>query len=304
MDHDRLFKELLTTFFVEFIELFFPEMLEYLDRDSLEFLDKEVFTDVTEGERREVDIIVKARFRDQPSFFLVHVEPQAEAQTNFARRMFTYFARLHEQHALPVYPVAVFSYDKPKRAESDRYVVEFPDLQVLAFRFRVVQLNRLDWQQFAERTNPIAAALMVKMHTEPADRARLMAACLSVLAKLELDPARRELISGFIGAYLRLTMEEEQEFQAEVRKLEPERGEQVMEIVTGWMEKGIEKGKQAEAEAVCLRQLRKRLGSVDSESESRIGQLPVERLEELAEALLDFSSASDLTAWLDRHGAP
>jgi hypothetical protein len=25
MDHDRLFKELLTTFFVEFLELFFPE---------------------------------------------------------------------------------------------------------------------------------------------------------------------------------------------------------------------------------------------------------------------------------------
>jgi hypothetical protein len=32
MDHDRLFKELLTTFFVEFIELFFPELAEGLDR--------------------------------------------------------------------------------------------------------------------------------------------------------------------------------------------------------------------------------------------------------------------------------
>ena len=53
MDHDRLFKELLTTFFMEFIELFFPGMLEYLNGDSLEFLDKEVSTDVTEGERRE-----------------------------------------------------------------------------------------------------------------------------------------------------------------------------------------------------------------------------------------------------------
>jgi hypothetical protein len=51
IDHDRLFKELISTFFVEFIELFFPQLMDYLDRDSITFLDKEVFTDVTEGER-------------------------------------------------------------------------------------------------------------------------------------------------------------------------------------------------------------------------------------------------------------
>ena len=173
-------------------------------------------------------------------------------------------------------------------------------------------MNRLDWRKFAERTNPIAAALMVKMRTAPADRARVMAACLNLLAKLELDPARRELISGFIGAYLRLTIEEEQEFQAELDKLEPQRREQVMEIVTGWMEKGMEKGmqegmekgKQTEAQTVCLRQLRKRMGSVDASSESRIEQLPVEQLEELAEALLDFNSPSDRIAWLDARATP
>jgi hypothetical protein len=57
IDHDRLFKELLTTFFVEFLELFFPEVVAYIERDALEFLDKEVFTDVTSGERYEADII-------------------------------------------------------------------------------------------------------------------------------------------------------------------------------------------------------------------------------------------------------
>ena len=30
MDHDRLFKQLLTTFFVEFIELFLPELSAHL----------------------------------------------------------------------------------------------------------------------------------------------------------------------------------------------------------------------------------------------------------------------------------
>ena len=37
IDHDRLFKELLTTFFVEFIELFFPKLAAVLERDSIVF---------------------------------------------------------------------------------------------------------------------------------------------------------------------------------------------------------------------------------------------------------------------------
>ena len=51
INHDRLFKELLTTFFVEFLELFFPSVLEYLDTNSIQFADKEVFSDLTQGEK-------------------------------------------------------------------------------------------------------------------------------------------------------------------------------------------------------------------------------------------------------------
>ena len=59
MDHDRLFKELLSTFFVEFVDLFLPDVGTYLDRDSaVVAIDKEVFTDVTSGEKHEVDLLV------------------------------------------------------------------------------------------------------------------------------------------------------------------------------------------------------------------------------------------------------
>lgn len=299
MDHDRLSKELLTTFFVEFLELFFPDLVQELDRDSIEFLDKEIFTDVTEGERREVDLVVKARFRGEDSFFLIHVENQAQPQTEFGRRMFSYFARLHGKHGLPVYPIALFSYDEPQRAEPDEYRVKFSDLDVLTFRFRVVQLNRLDWRNFIERTNPIAAALMAKMRMDPTERPHVKLACLDMLARLQLDPARRALISGFVDTYLRLTIEEEKLFQAEIAKIEPREREQIMEIVTSWMQQGIEQGKQNEARLLVLRQLRKRLDSFDPEVEMRIAELSVEQLEELAEALLDFTASSDLTAWLD-----
>lgn len=41
-DHDRLFKELLSTFFLEFLDLFRPEVGKYIERGSIVFLDKEV----------------------------------------------------------------------------------------------------------------------------------------------------------------------------------------------------------------------------------------------------------------------
>ena len=81
--HDRLFKELIITFFAEFIELFLPELAGYLDKRSISFLDKEIFTDVTSGQTHEVDVIARARFRGQDSCFLVHVENQAQKQTGF-----------------------------------------------------------------------------------------------------------------------------------------------------------------------------------------------------------------------------
>ena len=95
IDHDRLFKELLTTFFWEFIEFFLPEVAVYLERGSISFIDKEIFTDVTAGERYETDLLVKARFQGKESFFLVHLEHQAQHQESFPQRMFRYFSRLY-----------------------------------------------------------------------------------------------------------------------------------------------------------------------------------------------------------------
>ena len=72
IDHDRLFKELLSTFLIKFIELFLPEMIAYLEPDSITFLDKEVFTDVTAGDKYETDLLAQMQFRGEPSFFLIH----------------------------------------------------------------------------------------------------------------------------------------------------------------------------------------------------------------------------------------
>ncbi len=303
IDHDRLFKELLSTFFVEFLELFFPEIVAYLEPGSISLENIEVFTDVTAGERYEADLIAKAQFRGQESFFLIHVENQAYPQADFGRRMFRYFARLFEKFAIPVYPIVIFSYDAPRRPEPNIYRVEFPDKVVLEFNYAVIQLNRLNWQDFLQHENPVASALMAKMNIAPEDRPTVKSECLRLLATLRLDPARVQLISGFIDTYLRLTAEEEEIFRAEIARLELEEQEVVMQIVTSWMEEGLQRGRlegRLEGElAVIMRLLNRRIGTVEPELQERIHGLSIAQLEDLAEALLDFSNEDDLVAWLE-----
>jgi hypothetical protein len=122
--------------------------------------------------------------------------------------MFVYFARLFEKHGLDVYPIALFSYDRPLRAEPDRFRVEFPDLSVVDFRFRVIQLNQLDWRAYVRQANPVAAALVAKMRIAARDRPRVKLECLRLLATLRLNPAKARLIAGFVHTYLRLNAAE------------------------------------------------------------------------------------------------
>jgi predicted transposase/invertase (TIGR01784 family) len=304
-DHDRLFKELLSTFFIEFLELFLPQVARAIEPDSVKFLPQEYFADLTAGEKKIIDLLAQVRLAGQEVGFLIHLEAQSSSQSDLARRMFFYFSRLHQKYLQRIYPIVLFSFDEPYREEPNRYSVEFEDLKVMEFNFFTIQLNRLNWRDFLNQRNPVAAALMSKMKIDAADRPRVKVECLRLLATLRLDPARSQLISGFVDTYLRLNVEEEQVFQVEVGTLEETEREEIMQIVTSWMEQGIAEGEQrgrAKGErALVLRQLTRRLGTLPTSVEAQVQALALPQLEALGEALLDFTQLSDLTDWLQSH---
>jgi hypothetical protein len=115
----------------------------------------------------------------------------------FDRRMFRYFARLHEKYILPIYPIVVFSYDKPKKAAQSSYQVAFPDFRVLEFNYRTIQLNRLNWRDFLNQQNPVASALMVKMRIVPKDRPKVKAECLIEAQIQNLSSPQLEALLDF-----------------------------------------------------------------------------------------------------------
>ncbi|MFB2897647.1 DUF4351 domain-containing protein [Aerosakkonemataceae cyanobacterium BLCC-F50] len=66
-------------------------------------------------------------------------------------------------------------------------------------------------------------------------------------------------------------------------------------------EEGQLEGRQQEAVNLVLRQLLRRFGDLSPDLRTRISNLPLSVLEDLSEALLDFSSLDDLSAWLEAH---
>lgn len=309
-----MFKELLRACFAEFIEAFLPEVYAYLDTRSVEFIEQESADETTQHEKLAVDILVKARFKGRLTCFLIHVEAQASKKRWSGRRMFIYFAAQSNKHDLPLYPIALLSWDRPRKAEPSQYAVDFPNRRVLEFNYDVIQLNRLDWRDFLKSNNPVAIALMARMNVEPKEFPIVKAACLRLLSGQKLPERKLRPIRRFIDAYLPLTTPQRQkEFEEEINQLSPQEREKIMEYLTpterigfnkGLIEGKIEGKIEGRIEGkieLSLKLLSQRLGELSAAIQKRLRKLSDDQIDALALALLDFQTKSELNRWLKEH---
>lgn len=72
-------------------------------------------------------------------------------------------------------------------------------------------------------------------------------------------------------------------------------------ILEEGLQQGRQEGQQQEAASLIIRQLSRRLGDVNEQLQQQIQALSLTKLEDLAEALLDFSQFSDLITWLQQN---
>jgi predicted transposase YdaD len=68
--------------------------------------------------------------------------------------------------------------------------------------------------------------------------------------------------------------------------------------VQDWLAEGRQEGQAREAAKMTLRLLNRRCGRISEPTTAQIQALPLEQLESLADALLDFQGPADLSAWL------
>ena len=94
-----------------------------------------------------------------------------------------------------------------------------------------------------------------------------------------------------------LSYQELEDLEKREMFIEDQRGAIIKGIQEG-RNQGIVQGKLQGQQELIMRLLVRRLGNVEPEIQSRIRRLSIEQLESLGEAILDFTSTSDLNNWL------
>ena len=100
---------------------------------------------------------------------------------------------------------------------------------------------------------------------------------------------------------LRVNQELETDDRELIMRLEPLYQRNREQAKEEGRQEGRQEGKQEGEKNLILRLLHRRIGEIDSLLIERIIGLSIEQLENLGEALLDFSSVADLEAWLTQH---
>ncbi len=299
-DHDRLFKELITLLFIEFLQLFAPHVAALIDPDSIEFVDKEIFAPFLQSQEYEVDILVKCRIAGEERFVLIHIENQAKKQGGFGGRMFDYFVVVRAKFGLRIYPIALFSYDAPKKAEAETYTETEFGMDVVRYQFQPIQLNKLRWQDYIGSGNPVAVALMAKMNVKSADRATVRREFYNLFTTGKLNNRQIHIIDEFMKSYLKLTITQFEQIRQEMEPTMPtEAKPQYRTFLYEENRVAFEEGAQKATINLTLKMADKRFGTLTDALRQRISALPTDKVEAMGLALFDFETQDELIQWLD-----
>jgi len=141
---------------------------------------------------------------------------------------------------------------------------------------------------------------MSKMQISGRDRVKVRVQCLRLIVTLRLDPARSQLIAGFVRTYLQMTRPELVELQREVGLLPREEQNTMLKLTNEWIElgeeKGIERGRAVEARSLILFLGTKRFGAPNTTVEAILEQSDLIRLEAFVGRLLEVESWQELLA--------
>jgi hypothetical protein len=296
IDHDQIFKQLIEAFFREFMELFCPDEAALMDFSRVEFLGEEHFTEISTGDRRLLDLVVKVALEGGGErYVLVHGEYEASRKDrDFPRRMFRYYCQLFLRYNTQIVPIAMFTDDaRWRKPVPDHFELSFSGRSIVRFDYHLIKLRHLDYRQFLQSQNPLAYALMAKMDYNRKERVRLKADFLRLILGCPVDPARRSLLVEFVETYLPLAKDEQEQFDTIVKH--DEQYVEVESMITVYEQKGIEKGIEKAKQDALILLSKKKFGKVGAAHQRRIREIDsTERLDALLVALLDAESIEDV----------
>jgi predicted transposase YdaD len=165
------------------------------------------------------------------------------------------------------------------------YLDELGDIRSLPLWVAAMVLTTVEEEQAAEEARYLLSRTRAEL-SPPSSRAIIE--IVTTIMTYRFDQLSRVEVEAMLDITLKETRVY-REIKEEGREEGREEG----------LEQGLEQGRQEEAVNFVTRLLRKRFGELPQEVRSVILGLPLLMLEELGEALLDFTSVADLQAWLE-----
>jgi hypothetical protein len=297
-DHDQRLKVLLKEFFEQFVLCFFPVWAVRFDFAELTWLDKEVFLAPPQGEKRQLDLVVRLRVRpDAPPpqgdiaelVALVHIEVESRESVQPLRpRMFEYYVQLRRDSQLPVLPIGLFLRVGLDGIGWDAYEEYFWEHRLLRFEYAYVGLPGLDAEPYVTGEHLLGVALSALMRVPAQRRAELHAEALKRIALSQENEWRRFLLAECLEAYADL---DETQRQRLTDLLTGERFKEARPLMVTTYERGKLEGKLEGQRETALLQLQAKFGPLSAEVKRRVESMSPEQLRQLLLGLMNSPSS-------------
>ncbi len=236
---------------------------------------------------------------DDPSAPLIFLEAQAQSDEDFYGRFFSeIFLYLYRSaprplwRALVIYPRRATERIDPCYAslltlpEVQRvYLEDIADVSTPSLGIQLLQLLITPPATAFEQGHRLARQIRTASERLPLPLAEALDLIETILVYRLPKLTRQEIqtMLGFTHADLK-----QSRFYQEVFAEGRQEGRQ----------EGHQEGRQEECVALVLRLIKRRFGRIPAKQSQQIRSLPLANAEMLAEALLDFQTVDDLTAWL------
>ena len=307
--------------------------VEFLDKEFVQL------TPNSEIGKRLADQLVKVYQKGGNSIILlIHLEVQAEPEDIFPERIFTYLISIFDYfHQVPISLAILCDSDKDWRPSEYNFTTFGSSLQFNFTSVKLLDYEAI-WDELEASQNVFATIVMTHLKAQetkrnPAARKQWKLALIKRLYERGYDRSAILDLFTFVDWIMMLPNATKVEFWQELKVYEEERK---MRYITSVEQIGYDRGQvvgydqgvEAEAErsrelileaqerlleaqrssqerlleaqrSLLIRQLTRKIGSIPVNTIDHINNLPIEQLESLGEALLDFDAIDDLINWLE-----
>ena len=225
----------------------------------------------------------------QSEDLVLHIEFQTDPKEDIPFRMLDYRLRVHRRYPnKQMYQVVIYL----RKSNSELVQQTVFELPQTRHHFNVIRLWEVDYSELLTAPGVWPFAVLGK----GGDNEAVLRDVAKRIDKISDKTEQSNLAAS--TAILAGLLLEKKLIQRILREDIMKESVIYQEITASAKLEGRLEGKLEEAANLVLRQLNRRLGQVSKSVSEQIRQLPIEQIEDLGEALLDFENEADLLNWL------